>query len=260
MNRGIKLALYLLLVFGASYCGWQFKTNYDAIMAAGADVYGVDIIDVPLPEYGGSAPKSESRHHLGWWGAGLVFSLVGLALLLGHDVSQFVGDRALKTIYNDDGVGMTTPDYEKAEEEWNQGNFLEALRLMREYLANHPREQHVALRIAEIYEKDLHNPLAAALEYEEILKQKLPPERWGWAAIHLCNLYTGKLGQPEKGFDLLRRIVAEFGHTAAAQKARNRLEQLEADGVIPPSQATPTTDVAAPVSPRLPPGFRPKKR
>ena len=56
---------------------------------------------------------------------------------------------------------------------------------MREYLLKNPREQHVSLRIAEIYEKDLANPLAAALEYEEVLKQKLPAERWGWAAIHL---------------------------------------------------------------------------
>lgn len=260
MNRGIKLVFYLLLVFGACFCGWQFKTNYDALMAAGADVYGTDIIDVPLPEYDQPVQKPESRHHLGWWGAGLVFSLVGLAILIGHDVSHFIGDRALKTLYNDDGAGLTTPEYEKAEEEWNNGNFLEALRLMREHLAKHPREQHVALRIAEIYEKDLHNPLAAALEYEEILKQKLPPERWGWAAIHLCNLYTGKLGQPEKSFDLLRRIVADYGHTAAAAKARNRLAQLEADGIIPPSQSMPTTDPPAAAPSRLPPGFGPKKR
>jgi hypothetical protein len=260
MNRGIKLLFYLLLVFGACFCGWQFKTNYDALMAAGSDVYGSDFIDVPLPDYGASTRRSDTRYNLGWWGAGLVFSLVGLAVLLGHDISQFIGSRALKTLYNDDEVGFTTPDYEKAEEEWNQGNFLEALRLMREHLAKYPREQHVALRIAEIYEKDLHNPLAAALEYEEVLTRKLPPERWGWAAIHLCNLYTGKLGQPEKGFALLRRIVAEYGHTAAAEKARIRLAQLEADGIIPPSLSPTTASVPASGPSRLPPGFGPKKR
>ena len=60
---------------------------------------------------------------------------------------------------------------------------------MRDYYNKNPREVHVALRIAEIYEKDLNNHLAAALEYEEVLKKKLPAERWGWAAIHLVNLY-----------------------------------------------------------------------
>jgi hypothetical protein len=257
MNRGIKFVVYLLLVSGACFFGWQFKTNYDALMAAGADAYDSDITDVPLPEYDRATGQSETRYHLGWWGAGMVLSLVGLAILVGHDVSYFVGNRAVRTLYDDEAPGIPTPDYEKAEEEWNQGNFLEALRLMREHLSKHPREQHVALRIAEIYEKDLHNPLAAALEYEEILKQKLPPERWGWTAIHLCNLYTGKLGQQEKGFELLRQIVADYGQTAAAEKARNRLAQLEADGIIPPSPPAPAPTASA--SSRLPPGFGPKK-
>src|SRR2546429_1455339 len=48
---------------------------------------------------------------------------------------------------------------------FRSGNFLEAIQLMRDYLKQNPREQHVALRIAEIYEKDLQNFLAAALEY-----------------------------------------------------------------------------------------------
>ena len=43
----------------------------------------------------------------------------------------------------------------------------------REYLNKHPREQYVALRIAEIYEENLNNPLAAALEYEEVLKKTM---------------------------------------------------------------------------------------
>src|SRR6266540_2284702 len=94
---------------------------------------------------------------------------------------------------------------------WADGHHLEAIRLMREYLQKNPREQHVALRIAEIYEKDLQNYLAAALEYEEVLKHKLPPERWGWAAVHLCNLYTSKLNHSDKAIILLQRIVTEYG-------------------------------------------------
>ena len=113
-----------------------------------------------------------------------------------------------------------------AEHEWADGNHLEAIRLMRDYLKKYPREQHAALRIAEIYENDLHNYLAAALEYEEILTKKLPAERWGWSAIHLCNLYL-KLDQQEKAVALLRRIDAEYGETAAAEKACQRLAMYD---------------------------------
>ena len=102
--------------------------------------------------------------------------------------------------------------------------------------------------------KDLENFLAAALEYEEVLRQKLPVERWGWAAIHLCNLYTSKLNQTDKAIALLQRIVTDYGETAAAEKARRRLSQLEEEGVVPPSVETASTP-----APNLPPGFAPKK-
>jgi hypothetical protein len=126
----------------------------------------------------------------------------------------------------------------------------------------------VAIRIAEIYEKDLQNNLAAALEYEEVLKHKLPEERWGWAAIHLCNLYF-RLNQEQKGYDLLRRIVNEHPACSAAEKARKRLEQIEgtaatetlpfdAPASAPPSRKAAPSAASAPPS-NLPPGFRPRK-
>ena len=83
------------------------------------------------------------------------------------------------------------------------------------------------------YEKDLNNPLAAALEYEEVLKHKLSPERWGWAAIHLANIYSGKLGKPDQAVALLRRIEAECGDTPPAEKARQRLALYDETGSEP---------------------------
>ena len=62
---------------------------------------------------------------------------------------------------------------------------------------------------------------------EDLLAKNLPRERWGWAAIHLCNLYTGKLNQPEKGLELLRRVRDEYGDTPAGEKASARLLQIE---------------------------------
>ena len=264
MNKRIKIAIYLLLLLSAGLFFWQFRANYSRLMAEGESKADTDLINVKVPDYRARAVPAQSNYHLGAWGAGLVLSLVSLGLLLANDISQFFSGRAMKVFYNEAGEGVANPDYEQAEEEWAKGNFLDAIQLLRDYLKLNPREQHVALRIAEIYEKDLQNYLAAALEYEEVLKQKLPPERWGWAAVHLCNLYTSKLNQSEKGIVLLQRIVTEYGETAAADKARRRLTQLEEEGIVAPSPSTsletpmPSAPPATPAS-NLPPGFAPKK-
>lgn len=209
-------------------------------------------------------PKKNQRYGalVGYTG-GFFAMIIGLGLLIGHDVAQMAANRAMKVMYNDEGEGLKNPEYEMAEQVWADGRHLEAIGMMRDYLKKNPREQHVALRIAEIYEKDLGNPLAAALEYEEVLTKKLPPERWGWAAIHLCNLYF-KLEQEGKAVAMLRRIDAEHGETAAAEKARKRLAQMEEAGTLP-AEVTDAAVETPPEEPpaqkpgsKLPPGFGPK--
>ncbi len=188
-----------------------------------------------------------------------VLGFVGFAMMLARDLSQFFADKAEQALFADDGAPVD-PEYEQAEELWKDAKYLEALNAMREYLNKHPREQYVALRIAEIYEQNLNNPLAAALEYEEVLKKNLPAERWGWAAIHLANIYSGKLNQPDKAIALLHRIDSEYGQTTAANKARERLTQID-PGFIPAGTAevavagNPATSTAPS---NLPPGFRPR--
>ena len=213
---------------------------------------------------GNAGRQSGGGGRIGLWVGVFVVSLIGLGLLIANDVSHFMGNRALKTLYNDEGEGQKDAEYEQAEQVWASGKHLEAIGLMRDYLNKNPREQHVALRIAEIYEKDLRNFLAAALEYEEVLKHKLPPDRWSWAAIHLCNLYF-KLNQEQKGYALLRRLVKEHPNTPAAGKARKRLEQVDSSAVeeIATEQNVRSSTPAAPAESgppsNLPPGFRPKK-
>ncbi|MBT5707922.1 hypothetical protein OAH36_01245 [Verrucomicrobia bacterium] len=164
---------------------------------------------------------------LGFYGGGFCLSLLFLGLLAASDITHYLGKGAIDTLYNDDGVGVTDDEYEVAEAEWQNGDYLEAIRLMRDYLAKNPKQIHAAIRIAEIYEKDLNNPLAAALEYEEILETKLPRERWGWAAIHLANIYSGPLEKPDQAIALLRRLDDEYGDTQAAEKARRRLAMID---------------------------------
>jgi TolA-binding protein len=225
----------------------------------------------------------------------LVGTLIVLGVLIVYDLTHYLGSRATDYLFSDLGEGMRDPEYERAEQVWVNGKPLEAIQMMRDYLQKNPREQFVALRIAEIYEKDLRNYVAASLEYEEVLRKRLPAERWGWAAIHLCNIYS-RLGKQDKKKELLERIAREYPKTAAAKKARHSLhlpepqeeeraapaaelpepveepseeKVFDLDEMIagtdeetaaPPPQAAPETpSPAQPPRTKLPPGFRKKE-
>ncbi len=183
--------------------------------------------------------------------------LVAFGIVAARDITHLLAHRVEKFIFDEDLKPELDPEYEDAEKVWANGRHLEAIQLMREYLRQNPREQYVALRIAEIYEKDLGNYVAAALEYEEILQKNLPPERWGWAAVHLANLYSGKLNKTEQATALLRRITTEYPNVAAAKKARERLGEPE-PMFQPAAQAESPAEDAKPPPSNLPPGFRPK--
>lgn len=192
--------------------------------------------------------------------------LVILGVLAAWDVAQYFGGRAGQAVMAENYLPPTDKEYEAAEAEWSKGNHMDALNMMRAYLQRNPNEQHVAIRIAEIYEKDLNNYLAAALELEDVLKRKLPREKWGWTAIHLVNIYSGKLNQTDKALLTLQRIVRDYPETAAAKKARQRLGlpeevPLPASGPAPetPSRSSKASSPPEPENPALPKGFRAKK-
>jgi TolA-binding protein len=167
-----------------------------------------------------------------------VGALVALGLLITYDLTHLIGSRAGDYLFTDAGEGTRDPEYELAEQAWVNGKPLEAIEMMRDYLKKNPREQYVALRIAEIYEKDLRNYVAASMEYEEILKKKLPAERWGWAAVHLCNIYS-RMGQHDKMKALLERIARDYPTTGAAKKARHNLGLPEPEGEAAATPAAP---------------------
>ena len=308
MNPKIKIGLYAVLIIAAAIFAGLFYSSYKSAPSASAENNALTKItsevtntapanlntatniatNAPAPANTNVATtnlvaepkivppavitaKQPAQGRSGMIGYLCAFLAVAifLGLLIARDISEYFGNRSVQFMFNDEGEGIKNPEYEEAEQEWANGHHLEAVRLMRAYLVNNPREQGVALRIAEIYEKDLKNNLAAALEYEEVLKHKLQPERWGWAAIHLCNLYS-KMGKTSEAVALLHRIVAEFGQTPAAEKARKRLAMFETvgeeglDGDLPDSiQGAPPKPAAPEEKPRpasnLPPGFRPKK-
>jgi TolA-binding protein len=300
MNPKFKLALYLVLGIGLAVCIHALLTAMrEGATAPGSALAGtnapsstnVALTNVALTNAAatnltattnstatntlaadqsaaideGAARKASPRmgRFMAFGVAGF-FALVGLAVLIGHDVSRFLATRVENFIFNEDLKGMRDPEYDEAEAAWAKGDYLGSIQLMRDYYKKNPREVHVALRIAEIYESNLGNYLAAALEYEDVLRKPLPAERWGWAAIHLANLYSGKLNKAEAATQLLRRIADEYGQTAAAKKARERLGIPEPVPLPePPPEPEPEPEPlskAASKQPQsnLPPGFRPK--
>ena len=331
MKPAVKIALYFILLSAGIFCAMGVRANLSAVggkpagddpenrppatatnlaltatnlaaetneaPATNAAAVSTNLnATVPPPTTGpaGAAKPAASLGRAVAFGGGALLCLVGLALLISRDVSRFMANRLERFVFNDDLIGVTDPEYEEAENIWKAGRHLEAVQLMREYYKRHPSEVYVALRIAEIYEVDLRNYLASALEYEEIIKKKLPDERWGWAAIHLANLYSGKLDKPHQATQILHRIIDDYGHTVAAKKARQRLgipEPVEEEAATPAAPAEPAEidrqpeaapslfqvkaigkpvrppagesltppPEADPPKPSLPPGFRPKK-
>ena len=105
-----------------------------------------------------SANDESPPNRIGWYLGWFVLSAVGLGIMMAWDVLQASAKKSVDLIYNDDGGGTEGYDlYEKAEAAWARGTFIEAIDLLRSYLEINPLQQHAAIRIAEIYEKDLSN-------------------------------------------------------------------------------------------------------
>jgi TolA-binding protein len=294
MNTLVKGVIALLLLLGSIYCLQRFRAGYaGAELSRGvpAEVEANGTAAVPsvvettndtvltttsAESAGTNAPvaatapppaaslakapeaKPAQSKSFGWLG-GFVGMMLVLAGLVAWEVAQWFSRRTGSVVFSEDAPSQNDPEYDAAEAEWAKGNHLDAIALMREYLSRNPREQYVAIRIAEIYEKDLSNPLAATLELEEVLTKGLSREKWGWTAIHLANLYSGSMNQPAKAMAILERVIAEYPETGAAKKARSRL------GI--PEEAAPAEEAVAETppgtgadNPNLPRGFSSKKR
>ncbi len=231
------------------------------VVAAAGATSGVpsQVRSTGTPPSKGTVRTSRSGLYLG----GFIASMLGLAILLGWEISQWVAGKAVHGLGADLAPVEGDPEYDAAEAEWAKGNHLDAIKMMREFLKKNPSQQHAAIRIAEIYEKDLGNYLAAVLELEEVLTRRLPREKWGWTAIHLANLYSGRLNQSDKALATLQRIVTDYPDTAAARKARQRLglpEPAEAAETAAGEMVAEELPPAEEENPALPKGFRARRK
>jgi hypothetical protein len=106
-----------------------------------------------------AAPVEPTISTLMGYGVGLFAVVIFLGLLLAHDFSDFVAERFSQFILSQEGDEMKAPEYDKAEQLVMDARPLEAIQMMRDYLKKNPRKLYVAIRIAEIYEKELGNYL-----------------------------------------------------------------------------------------------------
>jgi tetratricopeptide (TPR) repeat protein len=208
MNRFVKAGVY---------CG--------LILCLVALAYGFAVEHTQVTHNAAGASKSKMMACFG----GFLAALIALGLVCAYDVTQHFGWRFERWFLQGGRPADPTPELEEAQRLRAKGQALDAIRLLREFLEKNPGEYQVMSRIAEIYNHDMENYLAAALEYEELLKRKIPDEEWGWAALHLAKLY-GRLNRPEESVALLERIETEYGHTLAARRARKAREQMGAVG------------------------------
>ena len=176
----------------------------------------------------GDTKPPEKKGGMMTYFSGMLAALIVFALLVARDVSTFAGERVGGNYLTKSDKSRKADMYEEAESIWANGAYVDAINSFREYLRVFPGEYHVHKRIAEIYEKDLVSFRAAAMEYEEMLEMDIPPTRWGWVAIHLCNLYSGKLDETDRALALLHRVANECGDTPPAAKARDRLAKIAA--------------------------------
>lgn len=229
MNKTAKYVLIGILLVGTIVFATAFYSYYTRFMDESQKAAQQDRVEM-LTQTGKVRVTPPGYSQIIVFGGLFVLFALSLGLMGGHELSEFIAERTVKHLYDDEGEPLDK-DYDMAEEIWANGDHLEAINRMRNYYKSNPNKVHVGIRIAEIYEKDLNNPLAAALEYEEVLKHQLKPEKWGWTAIHLCNLYLTRLNQKDKAIALLLRIDAEHGDTSAAEKARKRLARFAAEAV-----------------------------
>jgi hypothetical protein len=170
-----------------------------------------------------STPDASRAYAL--FSAYLIASAV-LGGIVAWDVSRLFGWQAGSLFFGGGRVAAITPAWWKAERLCKAGQPLEAVRTLRDYLATHPRQWRVAVRIAEIYERELQQPLPAALEYESLLKLRLTPQVRAELLLRLaaCHLLRR---QSDESAAVLQQVISEFPKTAAAQKAVRRLNRLE---------------------------------
>ena len=159
-----------------------------------------------------------------------VYLLIGaaVAMFAAWDASRFFGELAGRLFWSGGRIASITPAWWKAERLCKERQPLEAIRVLRDYLNTHPRQWRAAVRIAEIYQHEIEDKLPAALEYEELLKQRLPDSARAEIMLRLATCYL-LLQRSDDAAAKLREVIEKFPRSLSAEKAERRLLRMTAN-------------------------------
>jgi hypothetical protein len=235
MRRHLKWLLYPLLLAALWWAGSGLGRAFTALSSGGA---------------------TASASQLGTWFCAYLLLGLALGVLAAWDISTWFGSTSERFIFGTGGRALHfDPRLKQAEALLKDRQPLAAIEILRAHLGDKPREWQAAARIAEIYQGPLHNPLAAALEYEELLKHgRLPRAARPWILLRLGDTYLF-LNRGDAATAQFTQVVSKYPRSGAAEKARRRLAAAEPAPPPPAPEPAPTAPVTP--GPKLPPGFRP---
>ena len=268
MRTALKALLYALLLAACYWCGFGAYRDYSLLMADDGDdlargsrsrvARGTNAPpaqatnSLPSPTNGPAAPTAKAgttaaakeldalrkgrrvgagyiRILLSTLGCGAALTVLGF--LAAQDIGRLLKFRLGKSVTYVDARSERNDQFDRAQLLAAKGKHTAALKLLQDVLAKHPHHARSLLLTAEIHDKQLGDYPAAALHYEQLLRLNLPAEQWGWTAIRLANIYSGKLGQPDSAIDLMKRLARDHPDTPAGAKAVKRLAKIEVAGL-----------------------------
>ena len=231
----IKVGLYVALTLCAGLAGRRFYHHYAQLMDS-------SVVEDATDRVGGRIASQTRFSQIVIFGGAFFVSVVGLGLMVGHDVSHLVAERFGRVMYNDEGEALKKTGYEEAERTLGQrqrpGRDPEDAGL--------PQSQPSRAACRDPHRRDLREgpaesagrrPGVRGTAEAEAGSRSNGPGRPSTCAT--CT--TGNSANRIRPTCSCGRIVDEYGETSAAEKARKRLgiDNEEEDAAAPPPTAEP---------------------
>jgi tetratricopeptide (TPR) repeat protein len=259
MHLALRILIYLVLLGSTLWFGFSTYHDYSLLMfdAVGTESgetkkqaemetrtqkatvaveeseTGLDLTDMLEDEENYRAVRVNnkvSRHYVRLIGNTVAFGflLTVAGFLFAQDVGDVLRFRMNQKIQYVDDYSEKNEDAERGVYLLRKGKHPQGLEILRKVVAADPEAWEAQLAIAEHYDKTKENWTQAASDYEDLLQMEMPAEKWGWTAIRLCNIYTGKLDEVGRALLILKRLAVELPDTGAGAKAQKRLAMVEA--------------------------------
>jgi tetratricopeptide (TPR) repeat protein len=153
--------------------------------------------------------------------------LVVLGVLLIHRGTTHASVGLVKTIYAAGDI-PPPPTYPRQDVMIVRGQYREAAEYFRDHLTVEPEDNEARLRLADLLEQHLDDPVEAERLYLEVRRHAPTAGHEMRAANGLIDLYR-KRGRRDRLIVELARFAERYRGTPGAEAARRLLQELKAD-------------------------------